>query len=73
MIHLDTSFLIRSLEPFLADDARAAADLSNQTGRRRGTLIDCMIAAIALRLDASIMTSNPADFRRFEPFGLRLV
>lgn len=123
MIHLDTSFLIRSLaagspedqrlrkwlsageavavsslvwaeflcgpldiaqaslaarlfptpEPFNGDDARAAAHLFNQTGRRRGTLVDCMIAASALRAGAFVATSNSADFRRFVPLGLRLV
>jgi predicted nucleic acid-binding protein len=31
-----------------------------------------MIAAIALRVDASVATTNVADFRRFEPAGLRL-
>jgi predicted nucleic acid-binding protein len=31
-----------------------------------------MIAATALRADASLATSNPVDFRRFERAGLRL-
>jgi len=58
--------------PFLGIDAGASARLFNLTGRRRGSLNDCMIAAIALRVDASVATTNAADFRRFEPAGLRL-
>jgi predicted nucleic acid-binding protein len=52
--------------------ATVAASLFNASGRRRGTLVDCMIAAVALHADASLATSNAADFRRFEPFGLVL-
>ena len=56
----------------LASDAGVAAKLFNLAGRRRGSLNDCMIAAIALRMDASIATTNLADFRRFEASGLRV-
>ena len=58
--------------PFLGVDAGTSARLFNLAGRRRGSLNDCMIAAIALRVDASVATTNVADFRRFEPAGLRL-
>lgn len=56
----------------LAVDGVAAAKLFNLTGRRRGSLNDCMIAATALRVRASLATTDPADFRRFESAGLRL-
>jgi predicted nucleic acid-binding protein len=60
-------------EPFLADDAETAARLFNSTGRRRGSFVDCMIAAVAIRCDAAVATSNGTDFRRFEPHGLRVL
>jgi predicted nucleic acid-binding protein len=58
--------------PFLAEDGALAAHLYNLTARRRGTLIDCMIAATAIRRGAPLATSNLEDFRRFQPHGLRL-
>lgn len=43
--------------------ARRAADLVNAQGRRRGTLIDCLIAATAIEEGAELATANPRDFR----------
>ena len=58
--------------PFDAEQAERAAALFNNSGRRRGTLADCMVAAAALEADAAL-ASNSADFRRLEGHGLRLV
>lgn len=59
--------------PFLDEDAALAARLFEVGGRRRGSLVTCMIAATAVRAGASLATANPADFRRFVRAGLRLV
>ncbi len=57
---------------FTPEHAVIAARLFNDSGRRRGSLIDCMIAAAAITDDASIATANPGDFRRFEDSGLKM-
>jgi predicted nucleic acid-binding protein len=57
-------------EPLLAADAAKAAELFNNTGRRSRSLIDCMIAATALRVGVPLATGNTADFTPFIPFGL---
>ena len=58
--------------PFTEETAATAARLFNGSGRRRGTMMDCMIAATALVEDAAVATSNPDDFSRFVSFGLVL-
>lgn len=57
---------------FTAMSSEMAASLFNGTGRRRGSLVDCMVAAVALEAGDGLATSNPQDFRRFEPMGLVL-
>lgn len=65
--------ILSDRQPFTEEDAAVAARLFNISGRRRGTFIDCMIAAVALGADASLATTNPDDFRRLEPAGLQII
>lgn len=58
--------------PFTDGQAVLAGRLFNATGRRRGTLIDCMIAAAVIDHGRELATANPADFRRMVPLGLRI-
>jgi predicted nucleic acid-binding protein len=68
-VELARSFLDEPLA-FSADHASLAADLYNASGRRRGTLADCMIAAIAIRSGARFATENRTDFSRMKAAGL---
>ena len=58
--------------PLGTEQAAEAARLFNATGRRRGSLQDCVVAATALIAGAELATSDRADFRRFEAEGLTL-
>jgi len=60
-------------EPFVLEDSVRAAELFNRSGRGRGSFIDCMIAATAIRIGAPLATADPEDFRRFEAAGLQIV
>ena len=57
---------------FAPTHAEIAARLFNQSGRRRGSQMDCMIAATAIAEKAPIATADSRDFRRFESEGLTL-
>jgi predicted nucleic acid-binding protein len=59
-------------EPFVAFDARKAAELFNATGRRSRSLADCQIAAVAMRCAANLATGNLSDFSLFQSHGLTL-
>lgn len=55
------------------DEAQAeqTSRLFHDTGRRRGSHPDCMIAA-GMCLGATVATRNIQDFERFVPYGLKL-
>ena len=68
-------FLINVIDrhvDFTSAHAEIAAHLFNQSGRRRGSQMDCMIAATAIAENAPIATTNERDFRQFESEGLTL-
>jgi predicted nucleic acid-binding protein len=64
--------IFTSVEALSGADAETAAALFNQTGRRSRSLADCMIAAVAIRCQASLATINAKDFQHFSPHGLTL-
>lgn len=64
--------LVPNKEALLPADAPLAARLFNRTGRRRGSMADCMVAAIAVRCDAQFATLNRKHFEPFVPHGLGL-
>ena len=59
--------------PFGRSEALMAANLFNQTGRRRGSRFDCLIAATAISNQAELATANLSDFKPFAQMGLKLV
>jgi predicted nucleic acid-binding protein len=59
--------------PFTAAMAQVAAEAYNAGGRRRGSFLDCMVAATAVVSDAALATVNARDFARLGGVGVRLV
>lgn len=55
-----------------AQDARLAAWLYNQAGRRRTLKTDALIAVAAIHAEAELLTLNTDDFSPFVPYGLQL-
>jgi predicted nucleic acid-binding protein len=55
-----------------AKEAERAAELFNASGRGRGSLFDCLVAASALEAGARLATGNVRDFERFRSAGLEL-
>lgn len=65
--------LIDALVPLEEVTTELAASMFNRTGRRRGTFVDCLVAATAVHAGARLATSNPRHFDRFAEAGFELV
>lgn len=63
--------LLSEVVPASEEEADLAAELYNQTGRRKGTLPDCMIAATAILRKEPLLTIDEG-FKVFEALGLEL-
>ena len=64
--------LFPNAEAFEQTDAEKAASLFNLTGRRSKSYADCCIAAVAIRAQAALATSNRDDFLPMLLHGLLL-
>ena len=66
------SVIVGQRREFTSEHAAAAARMFNQSGRRRGSLIDCMIAAAAFADGAALASANAGDFLRLQQSGLTI-
>ena len=71
-IVLVESIIESRIVPFDKAASVLAAELFNQTGRRRGSRFDCLIAASAILAPAEFATENRSDFTPFAAHGLKL-
>ena len=71
-VRLAHAFIRGAVVPVEAADARLAAMLFNDAGRRRNLKTDALIAATAIRAGAEFLTLNVDDFEPFVDHGLRL-
>lgn len=72
-IRLVHAFIRGEVVPVGIADARLAASLFNDAGRRRTLKTDALIAAAAIRAGAEFLTLNEDDFEPFVDHGLRLM
>jgi predicted nucleic acid-binding protein len=66
------SILRGGILPFDEPAAVLAGRLYDQTGSKRRTRLDAMIAATAILAGAELATANPDDFASFVAHGLKL-
>lgn len=66
------AFLQGRIVPVAEADAELASELFNAAGRKRTLKTDALIAAMALRANAELVTLNAGDFEPFVANGLRL-
>ncbi len=72
-VQLALRFVEQRVLPIDRAQAELAAELFNQTGRRRALRFDIMVAAAAISNGAELFTFNVADFKPFVPMGLKLL
>jgi len=64
--------LLPEAAPLERKDGEVAVNLFNATGRKSKSYADCCIAAVAIRANASLATSNESDFAAMVAHGLVL-
>jgi len=70
-VSLARAFVRGNIAALDAADARLSASLYNHAGRRRTLKTDALIAAVAIRSGALLLTFNTDDFLPFVPYGLQ--